>query len=234
MQAAAIKAIRFGRATALAIGVGVILALVLGVATVALAAVPGDPFRLGKVNIISDATTALKGTAPDGGAMLQLQRDSGKGPVLDIKNTNPASNSRGVNIEVAPGQVPITVAPGAGKASNLNVDRLDGRDQQDFLSASRIYRVGNSQPKEGPGKGGIVTITAFPSPEEGLACDDGDVAIGGGGSPTKIEEDREDDLNRIVPTSSDSYQITFQDNGDPSAFRGFVMCSDSSAPFKGQ
>jgi hypothetical protein len=232
MQTAANKAIRVGRVTALAIGVGVVLALVLGVATVALAAVPGDPFKLGKVNIIGNATTALKGSAPDGGAMLQLQRDAGKGPVLDITNTNPASNSRGVNIEVAPGQVPITVVPGAGKASNLNVDQLDGKDQTDFLSASRIYKVGNSVAKPGPGGGGLVTITAFPSPEEGLACDDGDVAIGGGGSPTNIEEDKDDDLNRVVPTSSDSYQITFQDNGEKSEFRGFVMCSDASAPFK--
>ena len=228
MQTAVNKAIRIGRTTALAIGLAVTLALVLGVATVALAAVPGDPFKLGKVNIISNATTVLKGTAPDGGAMLQLQRDSGKGPVLDIKNTNPASNSRGVNIQVANGQAPISVVPGAGKASNLNVDQLDGKDQQDFLSASRVYRVGNAVAKSGPGDGGKVTITGFPSPQEGLACDDGDVAIGGGGSSTDIE----DDLNSVVPASSNSYQITFQDNDSASNFRGFVLCSDSAVPFK--
>jgi len=222
------KAIRFGRATMLAIGLGVVLALVLGLSTVALAAVPGDPFRLGRVNIISNAMTALKGTAPDGGAMLQLQRDAGKGPVLDVKNTNPASNSRGVNIEVAPGQVPITITPGAGKASNLNADQLDGKDQTDFLSASRIYRVGNTVAKPGSGDGGEVTITGFPSPQEGLACDEGDVAIGGGGSSSGIE----DDLNRVVPASSNSYQITFQDNDPASSFRGFVLCSDSAPPFK--
>jgi hypothetical protein len=223
MQTAVNKAIRVGRATMLAIGVGVVLALVLGFATVALAAVPGDPFKLGMVNIISNATTALKGTAPDGGAILQLQRDSGKGPVLDIKNTNLASNSRGVNIEVAPGQVPITVVPGAGKASNLNVDQLDGKDQQDFLSASRVYRVGTPQPVDGPGGGKDVLLTA----PNGLSCDDGDVAIGGGGNAIDIE----DDLNNITPFGS-SYQIEFQDNDAASKFTGFVMCSDSSQPFR--
>jgi hypothetical protein len=47
MQTAVNKAIRVGRATMLAIGVGVVLALVLGFATVALAAVPGTPSSWG-------------------------------------------------------------------------------------------------------------------------------------------------------------------------------------------
>jgi hypothetical protein len=60
MYTAINKAIRVGRATMLAIGLGVSLAVVLGFATVALAAVPGDPFRLGKINQISNATTTLR------------------------------------------------------------------------------------------------------------------------------------------------------------------------------
>ena len=42
-----------GRATVFAVGLSVVLAVVLGVATAALAAVPGDPFRLGQVNSIN-------------------------------------------------------------------------------------------------------------------------------------------------------------------------------------
>jgi hypothetical protein len=225
MHTAVNRAIRVGRATALAIGVGVVLAVVLGFATVALAAVPGDPFKLGKVNIINNATTTLTGGAPDGGAMLDLRRGSGKGPVLNIENTNPASNSRGVNIQVANGQAPITVVPGAGKASNLNADQLDGKSEEDFLSASRVYRVGTPVPVQGQdGNGKSVFLTAL----DGLVCDDGDVAIGGGGNAVDIE----DDLNAVVPSDSDAYQIEFQDNRAPSKFAGFVMCSDSSRPFK--
>src|SRR5918997_6937542 len=62
MQTAMKKAARIGRTTMLAIGVGVVLALVLGLATAALAAVPGDPFKLGQVNTINNATTALRGS----------------------------------------------------------------------------------------------------------------------------------------------------------------------------
>ena len=42
----------------------------------------------------------------------------------------------------------------------------------------------------------------------------------------------EDDLNAVVPASTSSYQIEFQDNDDPSQFAGFVLCSDSSNPFR--
>jgi hypothetical protein len=78
MHTALKKAVRIGRAAALAIGVGVMVALVLGVATVALAAVPGDPFRLGQLNVINNATTALQGNGPSGiglGALLEVKRD---------------------------------------------------------------------------------------------------------------------------------------------------------------
>jgi hypothetical protein len=77
MHTALKKAVRIGRAAALAIGVGVMVALVLGVATVALAAVPGDPFRLGQLNVIN-TTTSLQGNGPSGiglGALLEVKRD---------------------------------------------------------------------------------------------------------------------------------------------------------------
>lgn len=48
-----------GRATVFAVGLAVILAVVLGVATATLAAVPGDPFRLGKGNTINDPWIGL-------------------------------------------------------------------------------------------------------------------------------------------------------------------------------
>jgi hypothetical protein len=70
MQIAVRKAIRVGRATMLTIGIGVFPALVRGAATVALAAVPGDPFRLGQVNSINNATTVLRGDFAGGGSNL--------------------------------------------------------------------------------------------------------------------------------------------------------------------
>ena len=224
MHTAAKKAIQLGRATALAIGVGAVLALVLGLATVALAAVPGDPFKLGKVNIINNAVTTLQSAAPNGGSVLRLQRTSGIGPVLDVQNTAAGFAARGVDITVPAGKPPIAVNADAGKASNLDADRLDGKTEEDFLSASRVYRVGTPQPVQGQDGGGeVVSLTAV----NGLECDDGDVAIGGGGNAIDIE----DDLNAVIPFGG-SYQVEFQDNDAPSNFTGFVLCSDSSKPFR--
>jgi hypothetical protein len=226
MRTVASTAIRVGRATMLAIGVGVSLALVLGAATVAFAAVPGDPFKLGQVNIINNATTTLQGSGLDGtlpSSVLRVKRDGATGgPALTVDNTSTSGAARGVDVNVPPGEMPINVSPNAGK-SDLNVDKLDGEDRTDFLSASRVYRVSTGLVQSEEGDGASVLLLA------NLRCDNGDVAIGGGGNANDIE----DDLNAVIPFKG-SYQIEFQDNEGPSKFSGFVVCSDSTNPFRVQ
>jgi len=73
----------------------------------------GGVFNLGKVNKVNAATT-LKGSA---GKNLQV--------------TNSGSGS-GIGIKVAAGKAPITVNATAGKATNLNADKLDGNDSSVF------------------------------------------------------------------------------------------------------
>jgi hypothetical protein len=225
MRTAANNVIRVGRATMLAIGMGVSLALVLGVATVALAAVPGDPFKLGQVNIINGATTTLQGnglSGPLSSSVLNVKRDgSTSGPGLTVDNTSTSGAARGIDINVPNGEMPINVNSAAGK-SDLNVDKLDGEDRTDFLSASRVYKVSSGLVQGQDGDGASVLVLA------GMRCDNGDVAIGGGGNANDIE----DDLNAVIPASTSSYQIEFQDNGNPSKFAGFVLCSDSTSPFR--
>jgi hypothetical protein len=232
MQTAMKKAARIGRTTMLAIGVGVVLALVLGLATAALAAVPGDPFKLGQVNTINNATTALRGSfqgLPVGTRpVLEVVQGQGSGgPAMRVENAQGGIGREGIRIKVAQGNTPISVNPEAGKA-NLNVDRLDGKDQQDFLSASRIYE--KTALKNGPGDDGAVFFSALDGPE-GLACDEGDVAIDASANAVDIN----DDLNQITRTGRGTYQVEFQDNAPTgSLFRASVVCSDSSQPFRDQ
>ncbi len=232
MQSAIKKTVRLGRATMLAIGVGVSLALVLGLATVALAAVPGDPFKLGKVNVINNATTVLQGSGPSGnglGALLEVKKQGpGFGPALKVENTETGIiGGFGMQIQVDPGKRPIQVNADAGK-SNLNVDKLDGMSDEDFLSASRIYE--KSALKNGPGDDGSVFFTALDGPE-GMACDEGDVALDASANAVDLN----DDLNQITRTGRGTYQIEFQDNAPTgSLFRASVVCSDSSRPFRDQ
>ena len=73
MRNAASKVMWVGRATVFMVGLAVMLALVLGVATTALASIPGDPFRLGQTNGI-DAMSTLVGNVA--GTMLRVDNNS--------------------------------------------------------------------------------------------------------------------------------------------------------------
>ncbi len=101
-----------GRATATVAGLGLMLAMVLGVATTALAAVPGDPFKLGQVNPI-DRITTLAGSTNN--AMLRVDNDSA-GP-----------NATALDLQVQPGKAPMKVNS-VTKVTGLNADRLDGQN----------------------------------------------------------------------------------------------------------
>ena len=68
------KVMWVGGATIFLVGLAVILALVLGVASMAFAAAAGDPLRLGQVNRINDALTTLIGS--NSGAMMAIDNDS--------------------------------------------------------------------------------------------------------------------------------------------------------------
>lgn len=111
------KVMWVGRATVFTVGLAVTLALMLGVATAALAAVPGDPFRLGRINTI-DSLSTLVGSVNN--AMLR------------IDNNSAGSDATALNLQVEPGKAPVKVNATAGKATNLNADELDGKQAEDF------------------------------------------------------------------------------------------------------
>jgi hypothetical protein len=101
-------------------GLALVLALVLGVATMALAAVPGDPFKLGRINAVN-AMTQLVGTTDS--VMLKVD-NNGTGSALGL--------------EVEQGEPPMRVNS-AKKVPNLNSDKLDGID------AARLAGTGDSK-----------------------------------------------------------------------------------------
>ena len=131
--------------------------------------------------------------------------------------------ARGIDINVQPGKPPISVSNDAGKATNLNVDELDGRDEEDFLP-SRIYSNGTPQLISGPGGGKVFLLHAA---NAGLSCDDGDIALSAGATAI----DPADHLVGITPFKG-SYQIQFQDNGAPGKFKANIICADNARPFR--
>ena len=136
-------------------GMALMLAVVLGVGTSALAAVSGDPFKLGRINTIGKITQ-LVGSADS--AMLRIGNDShGAGATaldLQVDPTNPPmrvdsfTKVEKLNADLLDGQSADQFVPLGGKA--FNSDNLDGEDSTAFFSGGTYLR--SSDPVRGDGE----------------------------------------------------------------------------------
>jgi hypothetical protein len=124
LRSAAGKIMRVGKATTFCVGLAVVLALVFGVGTRALAALPGDPFKLGHTNRVDHLSALVSNLS---GAVLKVDND-GPGTALELRVGDPTA---------APATK--TVAPmkvdSQGRVTNLNSDELDGKSAAEFLPA---------------------------------------------------------------------------------------------------
>lgn len=170
MRNACSKVMRLGRATVFLFGLVATLGIVVGVSTTALAAVPGDPFKLGKLNAV-DRVTSLVGNAS--GPLLKITNDGG-GPA--------------VALESADGEPPLRVNAQSGKAANLDADKLDGQDASAFLPAGD--KAADAERLDGTDSDGfmryfsryVTARSAEDSAERKAAvaeCPEGEVALSG-------------------------------------------------------
>jgi hypothetical protein len=137
LRGAASKVMWVGRATVFLVGLAVILALVLGLASTALAGMGvGVPFNLGQTNTVDRVSTLV---------------NNGVGPALNLRvgpaTATPANNT----------VVPIRVNS-QEKVTNLNADELDEMDWTEL--APRGYaQVSTSDPFVAPGSAkGVIDI----------------------------------------------------------------------------
>ena len=165
------KAVGIGQAATYCAGLAVVLAMVLGVATVGLAAVPGDPLNLGKGNRINKLTS-LVGKAT--GAMFMID-NNGAGPALDLR--------------VEPGRAPMTVNSDA-RVDNLNADRLDGVSAEGFLAANG--KAADADTLDGKDSAQFATTASEPWRLVGAS---GQPAFGLGLRPTPMWENFDDAHN---------------------------------------
>ncbi|HYP21267.1 MAG TPA: hypothetical protein VEY08_14440 [Chloroflexia bacterium] len=154
MVKVAVKTIvRVGRAATSVVGLAVVLALSVGVASSALAGTGvGATFNLGQTNTVN-AVSKLVGSVA--------------APSLQIDN-NAKVNATALELQAEAGKIPMKVDY-QSKVALLNVDKLDGQDAGAFVAA-RTYVVDKDLPLLG---GGSVV-------SEAVGCDAGDVALGGG------------------------------------------------------
>jgi hypothetical protein len=139
----------------------VALALVIVAAGTAAAAVPGDPLKLGVANTIN-ALTAWRGTVA--GRLIALQNlsseaaarvftavSSGGSSTIYVENTG---SGPGIQVKVTEGRAPLLVNATAGKATNLNADKLDGKDASAFLLTTG--KAADADKLDGIDSGGFV------------------------------------------------------------------------------
>ena len=103
---------RLTRTTSMVVGLAVMLALVAGVASLAVARTPSGG---------ETASAILKGVSNTETAVTTLI-NQGTGAALSLR--------------VRPGDPPLTVNADAGTATNLSADKLDGKDATAFVSAT--------------------------------------------------------------------------------------------------
>ncbi len=156
MRSTVSKMLWVARATAMVFGLALVLALVFGISSKALAGTGvGAVFNLGQNNAVN-ALSNLVGTTTN--SMLRID-NNGTGSALQLL--------------VEPNRPPMTVSADAGKAVNLNADKLDGNNSTAFLP-SQIYEKSVSE-----------TVPAGASSSGGqVNCDPGDVAVSGSYSRT--------------------------------------------------
>jgi hypothetical protein len=106
------KVMWVGRATVFMVGLAVIVALVLGAASMAFAG-NGDPWRLGQTNTAT-AITSLGGTS------------GVDGPMVRLTNNNSGTDDTALSLNVQGGEPPMTVNSST-KVAKLNADQLDGK-----------------------------------------------------------------------------------------------------------
>lgn len=163
-----------GKGTAAVMGLAVMLAVMFGVGTTALAAVPGDPFKLGQSNAVN-ALTRLVGSTNN--AMLRLD------------NNSTGVSATALDLQVKPGKPPMKVNSST-TVQGLNVDQVDGRNAEEFLSARatavNASRLGFRPPTEFVSKGGTYIDSALRTGDPNgfisgdIRCDIGDEVLGGG------------------------------------------------------
>ncbi len=119
LRATLSKAMWIGRGASAVFGLALVLALVMGVGTTALAAIPGDPFRLGQTNGIDTMSTLVGNVA---------------GTMLKVDNGSTAAGATALDLRVEPGKAPMKVNS-ATRVANLNADRVDGKHATAFYAA---------------------------------------------------------------------------------------------------
>ena len=204
MGKVATKAMQIARGTALTLGVALMLALVLGVASTALAGTGvGARFDLGKTNTVN-AMSKLVGSVA--------------GSSLLIDNDSAAKGATALNLQVEGGRGPMKVNSGK-KIAKLNADKLDN------LNASAFVRSTYSK---------LESSTGSHAPEGQLSktvsCDGDDFALSGGYSSVDAGTLITSSGPSSIENNPDGWVVRWRNDTTPDSISVMVLCADVGTP----
>jgi hypothetical protein len=211
------KTMRAGKTAIFATGLAMVLAMVLGVTTTALAGTGlGAAFNLGKTNSVNAVSRLVGSTA----SSMLLVDNNGPGTALDLRvgpSATPAADKA-----VAPMRV-----DSQAKVDNLNADELDGKDSSQFMTVSTYTSFS-------PATGGTNIGNGSGVHQASWRCDPGDQLLSGGYAWT---------LNATsvavvasLPRSGDEWLVQWANTADPDQpleMRIYVRCADAAPPAHG-
>ena len=223
---------RLGRGTATVMGLAMLLALTVGLASTALAGTGvGARFHPGQINTV-DTVTRLVGSVT--------------GATLTLDNNSTASGATALDLQVEKGKPPLNVNSNI-KVERLNADTLDGNDSTNFLTSQSVANDSRRL-------GGIDAAAYFSKftdtyqvfdfrigaggnslEQTQPQCDPGDVVLNGGfsvggfsvGGPVPpdngavVVRDHASSVN-----NNDAWLVQVIDVGDRSSIVGRATCAD--------
>ena len=201
MKAATRTVMAIGRVTVFSVGLLVTLALVLGLAGVALAGTgAGAAFNLGRVNAV-DRISQLVGSTNK--------------PMLRVDNNSAGTDATALDLRVEPGRAPMRV-DSSTQVSNLNADFVDGRSASSFV-ANSTYRLGQGQERTG-------TLLGDGSKVLSQSCLPGDRLLSGGPASVNASSDVLDSFASDTATWQARINDSAVAGGD--SFTVVVLCAN--------
>jgi len=185
-----------GRATVFLVGLSVILALTFGVTSTALGA-NGKPFLLGKKNVATAVSTLLR---------------KGAGPALKLN--------------VGSGQPPLVANAAAGKATNLNADKIDGLDVTQ-IGVNGLQRIEAESAEN-----------SVSSKQATATCPSGKVLVGtgfdifGGKSGTSPNQETDVMMDFVIPGSTSVTAAAYEDEATSAnwSVKAIAICATAGTP----
>ena len=200
LRGVASKVAWVGRTASMVFGLALVLALIVGVASMALGA-NGKPLLLGRNNT-ANAITKLTSNANES--------------AMEVENKNGGADDTALELIVQQGEPPMKVNT-AEKVVNLHADYVDGQNA-DFFLKSFTYRT-ETQLGAGTPRSDGTHLASIP-------CSPGDKVLSGG--PANI--DSTSTLLESFPIDTETWVVRINKNGGGDTFSVIALCADQTLP----